>query len=71
MTDKRKEIWETLDAGLTKWMSKAYQTGKQDERQRIIGLLEALSECKAEPNHDDFGDCYCATVALLKGESNE
>lgn len=40
MTDKRKEIWETLDAALTKSISNAYATGQSDERQRIIALLE-------------------------------
>ena len=40
MTDKRKEIWETLDAALTKSISNAYASGQQDERLRIIKLLE-------------------------------
>lgn len=46
MTDKRKEIWETLDAALTKSISNAYATGQSDERERILGLLE-----KALENH--------------------
>jgi hypothetical protein len=40
MSDRRKEIWETLDAALTKFVSKAYATGQSDERERIIKLLE-------------------------------
>ena len=40
MSDRKKEIQKLLDASLTKWMSKAYESGKQDERERIIKLLE-------------------------------
>jgi hypothetical protein len=51
-------------------LPKMYQMGiakgVEQERERIVGLLESLSECKAEPAHDDNGDCYCDTVALIR-----
>lgn len=69
MSDKRSEIWATLDAGLTKWMSKAYESGKQDERERIIKLLETvkLKRChsQTEFTHHITDDL----IALIKGEN--
>ena len=65
MSDKRKEIWETLDAGLTKWMSKAYATGQSDERERIIKLLEGYQGLTGmfALERDDL-------IALIKGVKN-
>lgn len=39
------------------------------ERDRIIALLEAESRCKGN-EHDYNGDCYCDTIAFIKGENN-
>jgi hypothetical protein len=61
MSDKRKEIWETLDTALTKSISNAYATGQSDERERIIKLLED-NLAAAAPKPD--------IIALIKGESN-
>ena len=64
-----------LASGQLPPLPKMYQMGiakgVEQERERIVGLLESLSECKAEPAHDDNGDCYCDTVALIKAGNNE
>lgn len=82
MTDKRKEIWETLDAGLTKWMSKAYESGKKDERERIIQLLKPDAERnQTDCEHGSKGDGRCGgchyfiapedVIALIEGRLDE
>jgi hypothetical protein len=80
MTDKRKEIWETLDAGLTKWMSKAYESGRQDERERVVALLQQALDghkkvLKLRPvgssadHRHTICRTYQAAIALIKEEN--
>ena len=56
MSDKRKEIWETVDAALTKFVSNAYAIGQSDERERIIKLLE------------EDADANYYALRIIKGE---
>ena len=46
-----------------------HDRGQQDERERIIKLLESKSECRPESGHDWNGGCYCEEIAFIKGEN--
>jgi hypothetical protein len=80
MSDKRKEIWETLDSALAKFVSNAYATGQSDERERILELLTDFDNEKyyewLKSDNQDWPD-YAQTaiglrlaIALIKGVKN-
>lgn len=64
MSDRRKQIFEMLDAKFAETTRKAYANGQNDERQRIIKLLEE-AECQGE---DDWCKTIQQAIALIKGE---
>lgn len=45
--------------------------GREMERERIIKLLEAASDCRCSPEYGiDYDNyCYCDALALIKGEN--
>lgn len=47
------------------------EVGKEQERDRIIKLLEEASDCKCSPEYSiDYDNyCYCDALALIKGEN--
>lgn len=51
------------------YADQAYVQGYEAAEARIIKLLETESRCKGT-EHDYNGDCYCDTIALIKGENN-
>jgi hypothetical protein len=46
--------------------SETWVQGAEAERERIIELLEARSDCGIE--HAYNGTCFCEEIALIKGE---
>ena len=59
---RKETIWDTAWA-----ITKAMQIAREEERERIIKLLEN-ENCK--PNdHDYNGGCNCEVIALIKGEN--
>lgn len=48
--------------------TQGFRAGQEAERERILKLLEARSECIGK-EHDYFGYCYCEEIVLIKGET--
>jgi hypothetical protein len=55
------------DTEYTKGYRAGYDFARAETEARIIKWLESKSECTPMRGHDWSGDCYCETIALIKG----